>query len=56
MSTAWPGFRLKTPKVRLFTIAEAMFKSEQFHFGLLAYPALCNKSLVDLGISKEFQT
>jgi hypothetical protein len=56
MSTAGRGFPLKTANIRLFSIAEAMFKIEQFHFGLLDYPALRNISLVDLGISKEFHT
>ena len=56
MSISGRGFPLKTANVRLFQVAEAMFKSEQFHFGLMAYPALCNKSLADLGTSKEFQT
>jgi hypothetical protein len=56
MSTSGRGLPLKTANVPLFSVAEAMFKIEQFHFGLMAYPVLRNISLVDLGISKEFQT
>ena len=40
MSASGHGFSLEMANIQLIEAAEALFKIEQFHFGILAYPAL----------------